>query len=1031
MRTFSQKACLCFLLVLTIIGSKAQAPRIVVNPLGHSAKIHNLLFTPDGHKIISVSEDKTIRIWQAETGEMLKKFESQIGEGPEGMFYASALSPDGKLLAVAGYQVSSESENYIIIIDLEKGTQVSTAVGHTDVINSLSFSGNGKYLASGSADNTVKIWKVEAAPRLTVIANIPVPSAVSCVAFNSVTQDLAVAHESADILVFGLATLEKGATKFPPRVLKQHKGTIIKVVYTLDGSFMASSSFENELILWKADGSIVKEFDNIENPINAIAFSSDSKIMVGLDVIGKGKSWGIPAGNKFSDYTGHDNTVFSATFAPSHKGSYVVASAGGVNNEIILWNPINGLAVRKIKGKGDAVQALAFGDGMELFIAQHFSKDKKPLYKTSFNFESLGLNRNPAAPGAAAKELNKGISLSGQNALDLPKGKKIQTDENQDGRILDYHGMADGSVVVASDFSLKMFDRNGYLSKEFVGHYGAVRAVTISKDGRYLASGGEDQTIMLWKLSETGFAPSLRQAFEDVEWSRFFSSLPVDSLTKEPTKKAWLDVIAYLKSSGNKAYKSIEDVYKTLGEQVIPFATLFLTEDQEWICWTPRGYFACSSSGGQYFGWHVNKGINHLADFYSAEQYFELLYRPTDVASSFKQGKRVEDILRESGERIFDLSKLHRPSVGFFDITATTKSTDLLKYDQGKYFTQARTIPITVDIYDGGGGVKEVNIYQNDKLIISDSEVKTTREGEKRSKTYAVEMANETNKFKVKIMNFQKIESRSDELVIEYVGEVIATSTLHVLAVGINKYKNASYNLNYAQPDASSFVEKLNEKSKVLFKHVNRVEIYDEDATKENIAMGFKAMVAQAKPEDVFMFYYAGHGTLDDANNDEYYLVPTDITKLYGDPAQLHARGISATDIRGFLTQIKSQKQIVLMDACHSGGAVKSLSTRGVASDEKAMVQLARSSGVVMIASSGTKQLATEFEALKHGVFTYALLEALDGKADNGDSKITVNELKLYMEERVPELTKQYGGQAQYPTGYITGNDFPISILEK
>ena len=94
--------------------------------------------------------------------------------------------------------------------------------------------------------------------------------------------------------------------------------------------------------------------------------------------------------------------------------------------------------------------------------------------------------------------------------------------------------------------------------------------------------------------------------------------------------------------------------------------------------------------------------------------------------------------LRESGERIFDLSKLHRPSVGFFDITATTRATDLLKYDQGKYFTQARTIPITVDIYDGGGGVKEVNIYQNDKLIISDKDVKTSREGEKRSKTYAV-----------------------------------------------------------------------------------------------------------------------------------------------------------------------------------------------------------------------------------------------------------------------------------------------------
>src|SRR5688572_32079015 len=52
-------------------------------------------------------------------------------------------------------------------------------------------------------------------------------------------------------------------------------------------------------------GSVVKEFENLENPINAIAFSSDSKILVGLDVIGKGTSWGIPAGNKFSDYSGH------------------------------------------------------------------------------------------------------------------------------------------------------------------------------------------------------------------------------------------------------------------------------------------------------------------------------------------------------------------------------------------------------------------------------------------------------------------------------------------------------------------------------------------------------------------------------------------------------------------------------------------------------------------------------------------------------------------------------------------------------
>lgn len=1014
-----------------LASALAQAPRIVINPMGHSAKVHNLIFTPDGNRIISISEDKTIRIWNATTGEMLRKFESQIGDGWEGMLYASALSPDGKLLAVGGYPVSTEKDNYIVIIDIEKGVQVGTAIGHTNVINSLSFSGSGLYLASGSDDRTVRIWKMDGSPMLKSIATIPVGSTVSSLSFNTRTQDLAVAAESRDVLVYGLQGLEKGTTKFVPKPLKKHKGMLNKVVYSPEGSYLASCSFDSELILWSAEGAVVKEFGNIKEPINAIAFSYDAKILAALDVTGKGTSYAIPGGTRFTDFLGHDNTVFSAAFSPSLTGNYVVASAGGSNNEIYLWNPINGLIVKKIKGKGSAIYHLAFGEGHELFISREFSKSGKPKYVSSFDFASFSINRNPTRL-PTQRNPPKDVIQTGVNTIALPKGKVVQTREAEDGRILDYQVLTDGSVVVASDFSLKLFDKNGFLNKEFIGHSGSVRTITVSSDGQYIASGGEDQSIILWKLSETGFAPSLRSIFDTPEWVTYFNSLPIDSLTKEPTKKAWQEVIAFMKANGQKAVKEVETQFKSLGEVLIPFATLFLTEDNEWVCYTPRGYFTCSSSGGQYFGWHVNRGIDQLADFFTAEQYFEVLFRPKEeMSKSIMQGKRVEDILRESGQRIFDLGKLHRPSVGFFDVSVTMRATDLLRYDKGKFLTQARTMPLTVEIYDGGGGVKEVNIYQNDKLIISDKEIKTNGEGEKVVKTYAVEMANELNEFKVKVINYQKIESRTDVLPIEYTGDVIATSSLYVLAVGINTYQNASYNLNYAKPDAQSFTDKIMDHGKGIFKSLNRLEIYDKDATRENILTAFKSITARARPEDVFVFYYAGHGTLDEEHNNEYYLVPTDVTKLYGDPAQLEAKGISATELKNQLTQLKAQKQIIMMDACHSGGAVKSLNVRAAAADEKAIVQLARSSGVVMMASSGTQQFATEFEVLKHGVFTYALLEALDGKADNGDGKITVNEIKMYMEERVPELTKQHGGKAQYPTGYITGNDFPISIIKK
>ncbi|MBL6444990.1 PD40 domain-containing protein [Fulvivirga sp. 29W222] len=100
---------------------------MALNTKGHSGEISNFSFSPDGEKIISVSEDKTIRIWSSKTAQLINKFESEIGNGPEGMFHASPISPDGKMLAVSGYPVNSENENYILIIDLETGKQISTA----------------------------------------------------------------------------------------------------------------------------------------------------------------------------------------------------------------------------------------------------------------------------------------------------------------------------------------------------------------------------------------------------------------------------------------------------------------------------------------------------------------------------------------------------------------------------------------------------------------------------------------------------------------------------------------------------------------------------------------------------------------------------------------------------------------------------------------------------------------------------------------------------------------------------------------
>jgi uncharacterized caspase-like protein len=150
---------------------------------------------------------------------------------------------------------------------------------------------------------------------------------------------------------------------------------------------------------------------------------------------------------------------------------------------------------------------------------------------------------------------------------------------------------------------------------------------------------------------------------------------------------------------------------------------------------------------------------------------------------------------------------------------------------------------------------------------------------------------------------------------------------------------------------------------------------------------------------------------------------------MYEADEMLKKLGISANEIGEFSKNIKAQKQLFVIDACQSGGAMQTLAMRGAA-EEKAIAQLARSTGTYFIAASGTEQFATEVSELGHGVFTYAVIEALKGSCKSQDGRVTVNLLKSCVEDLVPELSKKHKGQPQFPTGYGFGMDFPIVIVK-
>ncbi|CAN5164005.1 hypothetical protein BH09BAC3_BH09BAC3_38390 [soil metagenome] len=342
------------------------------------------------------------------------------------------------------------------------------------------------------------------------------------------------------------------------------------------------------------------------------------------------------------------------------------------------------------------------------------------------------------------------------------------------------------------------------------------------------------------------------------------------------------------------------------------------------------------------------------------------------------------------------------------------------------YFSSNKNIKVTIKASDHNDQVTELRLYHNGKVI--DVQVFNAT-GNYNFNVNLNSVYGPTNSIYAVASTQNGIESEKCKLIVNYSGESESVQPkLYVLIVGINKYQNPRYELNYALADAKAIESQLAGVKSGLFGSIEITSLFDTQATKTSIFQAFKTMSGVVKEQDIFLFYYAGHGTInEDVKGSEFYIAPQDVTQLYGNGAMLSEKAISASEIKKLSLSINAQKQIFILDACQSAGALGAAAVRG-ASEERAIGQLARSTGTYWLTAAGSDQFATEFKQLGHGVFTYSLLEAMQGNknAAGVDGILTIRELSSYIEIRVPELSQQYKGKPQYPASYSFGNDFPI-----
>jgi WD40 repeat protein len=592
---------------------------------------------------------------------------------------------------------------------------------------------------------------------------------------------------------------------------------------------------------------------------------------------------------------------------------------------------------------------------------------------------------------------NKRVIISGEatetlGMWDMQTGKLLGKLNEQSGNARAFEYIDNNRCLVGTRGNVKLYDLSNstvlktYTPDTYNGNERDIEKIAFSKDRTSFATGDSWGRVTIWTFDKE------------------HEVLSFDTHKGEITSLAFTPDGRQL-VSGSRNGKSAVVCDVSTGKQLATFVSF---TDGEWIIITPEGYFNASPDGAKYLNVRIGSSV------YAIDNFYEKFFNPSYIASVL-QGK--------TDETAADLRKGFAlpPRVKIVSPRANTVSA-------------SDAITVEISAKDMGGGIDEIRLFQNGKLVSGD------RRGMKKAgaieetvtQSYRLTLLSGINTFRAVAFNRERTESNPDEITVELKGAQ-AASDLHLFAIGINEYRNSKYNLNYGKSDATAFLKAVAGRSGAIFKQVFQYQLYDGEATRPTIEGIFRQIAASAKPQDTFVFFYAGHGVMSEGSASvppDFYLIPTDVTSLYGDEPMLAAKAIAAAQLKTFCTAIKAQKQLVVLDACQSGGAVASFATRG-ASEERAIMQLARSAGTVLLASTGTEQFATEFSTLAHGVFTYALLQGLNGEADGGnpkDGKVTVKELEAYLNDQVPELTKKYRGTAQYPTSYARGQDFPLGV---
>jgi WD40 repeat protein len=535
------------------LSSALHAPgtRLIRTFSGHSHYVSVVVVTPDGKRAISGAFDSTVKIWELESGRLLRTLEMD--------------SPGVRALAVTadGRQVICACDSRPTAWDLETGRHLVTLKGHSDEVEGLAVAPDGKLVISASRDHTLKVWDMDTGRRLRTLTGHT--DSVSDVAVTPDGRCIVSAAENGELRVWALNTGRLlrsfegsgyGATciaiasngkkvisssgdclevwdldsRAKVRTIKRYSYRGCSVAVLPDGKNFVSAANETILKVWDLDtGSELCSLEGHSEFVGGVAVTPDGMRAISASNDGTLKVWRIdgltspdPYDHPSQDSTGHAAEVTAVVITPGGERA-VTASADG---SLKVWDVETGEVTQTLQGHSAQVKGVALtGDGKQVVSASNdgtvrvWDLDSGSTLRILQDFTGGGVAITPDAKWVISSSADNNLTVR-----DLETGRVIRTLSEDcqieapvvltpDGKCA-ISGIEDRELEPDSDefFSswivsnprLRVWDvETGRTVRTLNGDSTRVRGLAVARNRELVVSASMDETLGVWDL-ETG-----------------------------------------------------------------------------------------------------------------------------------------------------------------------------------------------------------------------------------------------------------------------------------------------------------------------------------------------------------------------------------------------------------------------------------------------------------------------------------------------------------------------------------------------